>query len=81
MASEQEANIARKKFEKQLHDRGAHALTVDTVSDADKKSFAVIAFFDDKTQVLKQDDLEITIGKRKQKVPLIFRHIPKFQAE
>jgi hypothetical protein len=80
MASEKTANLARKQHSDFLRDLGAHAIAVDEVRLKGERTFAVIAFFEEKPDRA-PSTLEVKSGKRTLKVPLIARVMEKFRPE
>ena len=81
MASEKEANLAREQHSKFLRDLGAHAIAVDEMKREGEKTFGVVAFVPEKPDRSVPDVLEITMGKRTLKVPLVVRVQEKFKPE
>jgi hypothetical protein len=81
MATLREANLARKEYSRALFDLGAHAFAVDEVSRKGTKTFAVIAYFEDKPPRALPRNLEVTAGKRKVKVPLVVKVMEKYRLE
>ena len=55
MATEKEANKARKEHEKMLYGLGVHSLAVDEVGKKGSRNFAVIAFTDKKSKPLPKE--------------------------
>lgn len=80
MATETEANRAREQYADLLRSLGAHSIAVDEMSRRGKKAFAVIALFEEKPPGVDRD-LEVKVGKRTVKVPLIARQIERFRPE
>jgi len=72
MANEKEANQARAQHSDLLRDLGAHGITIDEVNRKGEKTFAVIAFFEQKPDKL-PGELEVKIGKKTVTVPLVGR--------
>ncbi|MCM3872922.1 MAG: hypothetical protein ND895_19755 [Pyrinomonadaceae bacterium] len=80
MASEKEADLAREQHSDFLTDLGAHGVTIDEVKRKGEKSFAVVAFFEQKPDEV-PDTLKIQSGKRTLEVPLVARVTEKFKPE
>lgn len=80
MATEKDANKARKVHEKMLHSLGVHSIGVDEIGKKGSRNFAVIAFVDRKSKALPKE-LIISSGKKKIVVPLIAKYIERFKAE
>ncbi len=80
MANEKEADLAREQHSDFLADLGAHGITIDEVKRKGEKSFAVVAFFEEKPDEV-PDTLEVHIGKRTLEVPLVARVTERFKPE
>jgi hypothetical protein len=80
MATEKEANLAREKHSDALRNLGAHAIAVDQVQRKGEKTFAVVAFFDEKPEKVPQK-LTVKTGKKTLEVPLVARVSEKFKPE
>ncbi|HEY5746108.1 MAG TPA: hypothetical protein VIU12_08540 [Chryseolinea sp.] len=80
VATEKEANIARNKFSTSLRNLGAHAIGVDQIKLRGKNTFAVIAFVDKKSGNV-PNSLDIVVGEKSLKVPLVLRLAERFKAE
>jgi hypothetical protein len=80
MASEKEADLAREQHSDFLLELGAHGITIDEVKRKGEKSFAVVAFFEQKPDEV-PDTLRVQIGKKTFEVPLIARISEKFRPE
>lgn len=80
MASEKEADLAREQHSDFLVDLGAHGITIDEVKFKGEKSFAVVAFFEEKPAEF-PDTLKVQRGKKTLEVPLIARVTEKFKPE
>lgn len=80
MASEKAANLAREKHSGLLRDLGAHAITVDEVRRKGEKTYAVVAFFEQKPEGI-PGTLEIKSGKKTLQVPLVAQVVEKFRPE
>ncbi|MGH9873644.1 MAG: hypothetical protein ACRD9S_14440 [Pyrinomonadaceae bacterium] len=80
MASEKEADLAREQHSDFLFDLGAHGITVNEVKHKGEKSFAVVAFFEEKPEEV-PDTLKVQSGKKTLEVPLVARVVEKFKAE
>jgi len=79
MATEKQANQARKKHEEFLRSLGAHAIMVDLIR-ADEESFGVIALVD-KAAKNAPKTLEVTSRGRVVEVPLVIKKAERFKAE
>lgn len=80
MATEKEAKLARERHSDELHDLGAHAIAVDQIQRKGEKTFAVIAFFEEKPEKVPHK-LTVKNGKRTLEVPLVARVSEKFKPE
>ena len=80
MASEKEADLAREQHSDFLADLGAHGITIDEVKLKGEKSFAVVAFFEEKPDEV-PDTLKVVSGKKTLEVPLVARVQEKFRPE
>lgn len=80
MADEEEANLAREQHADFLRDLGAHGITVDEIKRKGEKSYAVVAFFEQKPADL-PDMLKVQSGKKTLEVPLVARVMEKFRPE
>jgi hypothetical protein len=80
MATEEEANLAREQHSDYLSDLGAHGITIDEVKEKGAKSFAVVAFFEQKPEDV-PDKLKVRRGKKTLEVPLVARVAERFKAE
>ena len=80
MASEKEADLAREQHSDFLHDLGAHGIAVNEIKRQGEKSFAVIAFFEEKPDDV-PDTLKVQSGKKTLEVPLVARVAEKFRPE
>ena len=80
MADEKEANLARDQHADFLRDLGAHGITVDEIKRKGEKSYAVVAFFEEKAADVPAT-LKVQSGKKTLEVPLIARVMEKFQPE
>jgi hypothetical protein len=80
MASEQEAELAREQHSDFLFAQGAHGITIDEVKRKGEKSFAVVAFFEEKPEEFPAT-LKVQSGKKTLEVPLVARVTEKFKAE
>jgi hypothetical protein len=80
MATERAANLARERYSSDLHNLGAHAIAVDQVQRRGEKTFAVVAFFEEKPDKI-PNKLKVKIGNRTWEVPLVARIFEKFKPE
>lgn len=80
MADEQEANLAREQHADFLRDLGAHGITVGEIKRKGEKSYAVVAFFEEKPDDV-PDMLKVQSGKKTLEVPLVARVREKFRPE
>jgi hypothetical protein len=80
MASEKDADLAREQHSDFLRNLGAHGITVDEIKRKGGKSFAVIAFFEEKPDDV-PDMLKVLSGKKTLEVPLVARVTEKFKPE
>lgn len=80
MADEKEANLARDQHADFLRDLGAHGITVDEIKRKGEKSFAVVAFFEEKPDDV-PNMLKVQSGKKTLEVPLVARVAEKFRPE
>ena len=81
MASEKEANAAREQYSDFLRELGAHGIAVDEVKRGGEKTFAVIAYCDEKPTGAVPKQLEIKRGKRTVEVPLAIKKTERFKPE
>ena len=81
MSSEREANIAREQHSDFLRGLGAHAIGVDEVTRGGEKTFAVIAYFEQKPSEPVPKTLEVKAGGRTFEVPLALKVEEKFRPE
>lgn len=80
MASEQQANRAREQHSDSLRELGAHAIAVDEINRGGRKTFAVVAFFEEKPGKI-PTALEIRSGGRALEIPLVARVTERFRPE
>lgn len=80
MADEKEANLARDQHADFLRDLGAHGITVDEIKRKGEKSFAVVAFFEEKPDDV-PNMLKVQSGKKTLEVPLVARVAERFRPE
>jgi hypothetical protein len=80
MASEKEAESARREHSEFLRRKGAHAVSVEEVSRGGEKTFRVVAFFEREPGDV-PDSLKIGSGKKEREVPLVARVAERFQPE
>lgn len=81
MASEREANLARELRSEFLRELGAHAIGVDEVRRGGEKTFAVVAYFEEKPAEPLPKTLEVKSGNRTFEVPLVLKVEEKFRPE
>lgn len=81
MTSEREANLARERYSEFLRGLGAHAIGVDEVRRGGEKTFAVIAYFEEKPAEPPPKTLEIKSGRSTVEVPLVLKVEEKFRPE
>lgn len=81
MSSEREANLARERYSEFLRELGAHAIGVDEVRRGGEKTFAVVAYFEEKPAEPLPKTLEVKSGKRTFEVPLALKVEEKFRPE
>lgn len=81
MASEREANAAREHYSDFLRDLGAHAIAVDEVRRGGEKTFAVVAYFEEKPSESLPKSLEVKSGGKELEVPLAVKVVEKFRPE
>lgn len=81
MSSEREANIAREKHSDFLRELGAHAIAVDEVKRGGEKTFAVIAYFEQKPSGQVPKSLEVKAGGKTFEVPLAVKVEERFKPE
>ena len=80
MADEEEANLAREQHADFLRDLGAHGITIDEIKRKGEKSFAVVAFFEEKPDDM-PNILKVQSGKKTLEVPLVARVTERFKPE
>ena len=80
MATEKEANMAREKHLGYLDKMGAHAITVNEITQSGKKTFAVVAYAEKQPDNV-PDHLEIAVGNKTLNVPLVVTVASKFKLE
>ena len=80
MASEKEADLAREQHSDYLSNLGAHGITIDEVNRKGRKSFAVVALFEEKPDDF-PDTLEVRSGKKTLEVPLVARVTEKYRPQ
>ncbi len=81
MANEKEANAAREQHSELLRQLGAHAIAVDEVKRGGEKTFAVVAYCEEKPTGPVPKQLAIKRGKRTVEVPLAFKKVERFRPE
>jgi len=80
MATEEQANKARDKHSDLLRNLGAHSIGVDEINHKGKKTFAVVAYMEQKPDNF-PSELEIANGKDNFNVPLIAKISETFKPE
>lgn len=80
MATEAQANIARKKHSDYLDKLGAHAIAVNEITHKGKKTFAVVAYAEKQPDNV-PDHLEVKVGIKTFKVPLVVNIAEKFKLQ
>lgn len=80
MANLEEANRAREKYSSVLRSLGAHAIAVEELDGAGKRTFVVVAYFEALPNAL-PSGLELTEGQGKMHVQLVAREAPRFKFE
>lgn len=81
MSSEREADLARERHSDFLRELGAHAVGVDEVRRGGEKTFAVIAYFEERPAESLPKTLEVKSGGRTFEVPLALKVEEKFRPE
>lgn len=81
MASEKDANEARTEHSEFLRQLGAHAIAVDEVKRGGEKTFAVVAYLEEKPTSPVPKRLEVRRGKKKVEVPLAIKKVERFRPE
>jgi hypothetical protein len=82
MATEKEANLARNQHADRLAKMGAHSIAVDSVKQAGKKTFGVIAYVQNEQDAGGfPSHLSLKIGNKELQVPLQTKVSSPFKAE
>jgi len=80
MATERHADLARARHSRYLRSLGAHAIAVDKVARKGRRTYGVVAFFDN-TPCSVPETLPIKTGGKTVVVPLAVRKAPRFTLE
>jgi hypothetical protein len=82
MKTEKQAELARDQHAEFLRKKGAHAISVEKVTIAGHKQFAVVAMFDDKSKAAGlPSNLGVKTDKGESEVPLVIQEQEPFQLE
>jgi hypothetical protein len=80
VATEKEANLARERHAEKLRSLGAHAITVEEFPRGEKRTFGVVAMFEEKPRGVPKT-LDVEVGKKTVAVPLRVAKAERFRPE